>query len=881
MASRGRKPRIRVQTVTDIITQQTKQKQRNQRSTKRRRCRCCGVMMSERNALNHERAAFIAEKGAEAAQKVAEAMEAALLEADYEDNGDLDLDEDTAIHVITVPRENVPQDVTIPPAEEQPIESGNEADVFIDDSVPFEDIGEINIPDDSGTDEGDREHDRLLDEEHGVDWEKEEAEYSEVGGASSDEFDGIEEEITRGLAADELAMEELLAELEYEDVLSDEELTALCTFAFKLKSNITNAGFDMLPFVFPREPVKTWKATQREVAELSGLHPQIYDMCVNSCLAYTGLYSEHTTCQFCGEQRLRPDGKPRKLFVYIPLIPRLIGYYRTESWSFWLQYIGPVVLRDQLPDAIFTHFLQFEYTEEDIQKILGFANWVYKYEEGQQTIGHPSYSTWTSSHSRPHRANRLDLGKLGKLTIHPSFLTTRFAPSPAPNAVKKCCAEVKKSYDRSRVTRWAAVCINFEDGDTIRASILPYAEDRRDATFVRFDALIDQNARVRNVDIEEQRAVFFGRLQHLFVVDFPAAPALGLQEPRTFILAGVERCDVLFKDQIGFSYYANLKPLEVLDITTVHVIMMDSVDASTLYDFRLDNYLYLLATVILYYDYLLTLDDEIELVWKTPLRKGHLLFFANRYLPFVGSVVGTLLLFYPSLNDAVRIFCVVSFPYSHLPFEQSCRVVFFCRDVYAASLQSFGQALLAQRVYAMYGCSRRILVFLIGFTLIMIGVTCFFAFVNNLNSNIFFMTKEGCHASLDSTMSLQVASAWEAIFVYDLVLLGFTLFKARQNACRMQTLKSIGRGSLMQVLVSDGKLYFVVVDLSNALNIVSFYAGLSPSNCSVLTQLFMPGQFTGSQGRSSDVCELHLSLHDVKTDAKLAGPGGSQQRDGM
>ncbi|KAF5370298.1 hypothetical protein D9758_006954 [Tetrapyrgos nigripes] len=968
--------------------------------------------MSERNAFNHERAAFIAEKGAEAAQEVAEAMDVALLEADDDDNGDLD--GNTAIDAI-MPRESVPQDVTIPLAEEQVFKSGNDADVIIDDSVPFEDISEMDIPNDSESDEDEREHDRLLDEEHGIDWEKEEAEYSEAGSASDDEFDGIEEEINRGLNADELAMEELLAELEeYEDILSDEELTSLRTFAFKLKSNITNAGFDMLPFVFPREPVKTWKATQHEVAELSGLHPHVYDMCVNSCLAYTGPYTEHMTCQFCGEQRLRPDGKPRKLFVYIPLIPRLIGYYRSpsmieklkyrsniesdgdviddvfdstlyqellnksvvvngetldhkhfsdrrdialgfgtdgfapwrrrkktcwpliifnynlapevrfhrehtlclgvipgpkkpkdfdsfgwpfkeeleklakgvtawdaemrtmfklfayllylfgdmpamsmvmrmkghngyrpcrmcnipgvmppgartyylpldrsmhpdvasdpaavksyhplrlpyrtpaefqeqaaqvefaissrqseilsreygikgisifsqlssitfpnsfphdfmhlvfennlenlvkhwtgqfkglddgfggyqfaegvwtaigaataasgdlipscfgqrppdvsddrqaltaESWSFWLQYIGPVVLRGQLPDAVFTHFvqfaklvglcLQFEYTKEDIRKIrLGFANWVYKYEELyiqnnasrlsaapvtlhgllhipdhiEQTG--PTWASWafpierfcgflspkfksrrypwanisnfiladarlshvtvTRQLENELRLKRVKTGDIKGQFTHPSYntcilhpprkpsstvtpslhdkiiihFTTRFAPSPTPNAVKKCRAEVKKCYDRSRVTRWATVRINFEGGDTIRAaSILPYAEDRRDATFVRFDALIDQNARVRNVDIEEQRAVFFGRLQHLFVVDFPAAPTLGLEEPTTFILAGIERCDVLFKDQMGFSYYANLKPLEVLDITTVQCLV--------------------------------------------------------------------------------------------------------------------------------------------------------------------------------------------------------------------------------------------------------------------------------------------------------------------
>ncbi|THU85148.1 hypothetical protein K435DRAFT_686141 [Dendrothele bispora CBS 962.96] len=63
-----------------------------------------------------------------------------------------------------------------------------------------------------------------------------------------------------------------------------------------------------------------------------------------------------------------------------------------DSWCFWLLYIGPVVLREQLPEEEFTHFLQFsklvelclqfKYTCEEVRKIrYGFANWVYKYEE--------------------------------------------------------------------------------------------------------------------------------------------------------------------------------------------------------------------------------------------------------------------------------------------------------------------------------------------------------------------------------------------------------------------------------------------------------------------------------------------------------------------
>ncbi|THV07056.1 hypothetical protein K435DRAFT_788831 [Dendrothele bispora CBS 962.96] len=41
----------------------------------------------------------------------------------------------------------------------------------------------------------------------------------------------------------------------------------------------------------------------------------------------------------------------------------------------------------------------------------------------------------------------------------------------------------------------------------------------------------------------------------------------------------------------------------------------------------------------LIYDFLISLDAEIQLVWKAPWKFGKLLYFLTRYLPFVGAIV--------------------------------------------------------------------------------------------------------------------------------------------------------------------------------------------------------------------------------------------------
>lgn len=105
--------------------------------------------------------------------------------------------------------------------------------------------------------------------------------------------------------------------------LSDEDMALVRAYAFKIHNNLTDDAFTQLPQAFPHSDVPTLDDTRSRFAFLSGFKPELYDCCVRDCCAYTGPLASRTDCPYCHEPRYRSDGKARKHFAYLPIIPRL------------------------------------------------------------------------------------------------------------------------------------------------------------------------------------------------------------------------------------------------------------------------------------------------------------------------------------------------------------------------------------------------------------------------------------------------------------------------------------------------------------------------------------------------------------------------------
>ncbi|KAJ7719555.1 hypothetical protein DFH07DRAFT_698861, partial [Mycena maculata] len=80
--------------------------------------------------------------------------------------------------------------------------------------------------------------------------------------------------------------------------------------------------------------------TKARVEFLAEFKPVPYDCCPNSCCCYVGPHAEDTTCPYCNEPRFKSNGKSRKTFTYVALIPCLVSYFQNPQVVEQMSYCG-------------------------------------------------------------------------------------------------------------------------------------------------------------------------------------------------------------------------------------------------------------------------------------------------------------------------------------------------------------------------------------------------------------------------------------------------------------------------------------------------------------------------------------------------------------
>ena len=95
---------------------------------------------------------------------------------------------------------------------------------------------------------------------------------------------------------------------------------------------------DML--TYPDDPFLSFNQVKKCVESLSGVVPIRHDMCLNSCLAFTGPYAELDTCPICSTRRHDPKtNKPYRHFTTIPIGPVIQSFYGSELTAERMHYL--------------------------------------------------------------------------------------------------------------------------------------------------------------------------------------------------------------------------------------------------------------------------------------------------------------------------------------------------------------------------------------------------------------------------------------------------------------------------------------------------------------------------------------------------------------
>jgi len=233
--------------------------------------------------------------------------------------------------------------------------------------------------------------------------------------------------------------------------------------------------------------------------------------------------------------------------------------------------------------------------------------------------------------------------------------------------------------------------------------------------------------------------------------------------------------------------------------------------ASTVRDIFIHNCLYLSAISCLYYDHFITFDQEIDYLRS---RKSSYLFFLNRYFAFFGNLAVTVLGF----SDLSA---------------QSCQRYLLFRQIFLIINQGLVCVLLTLRVYALYECSLRILMCLLGTGSILVIIPCWALFGEMTVPAETTTSVSGCHVGLLTPIAIRLAGAWEALFAYDSIIFSLIMYKTWKFR-RDYAVTGI-EIPLISLILRDGIIYFSVMTICNFANILTYYFGDPFLRCSLST----------------------------------------------
>ncbi|KAH9077178.1 hypothetical protein EDB83DRAFT_1683810 [Lactarius deliciosus] len=197
-------------------------------------------------------------------------------------------------------------------------------------------------------------------------------------------------------------------------------------------------------------------------------------------------------------------------------------------------------------------------------------------------------------------------------------------------------------------------------------------------------------------------------------------------------------------------------------------VPVDSVDGLAT-QFMATHILSFTPYTIVYYDYLLTLSDEVELFWLHPDKFNlfSYLFLLNRYVAFFGNI-------------QIIIFGLIG----RIDFIlQSCRASHIYHMVLLLIQQTIVGVLCVMQIHAIYQ-SRRVLMFLISITVIGVAVACWSMYAMSTKHLAYpevISPVLGCSRAVEEAEGFYAAISWTGCLVLDTTVFALLLYETGQS----------------------------------------------------------------------------------------------------
>ncbi|KAG2358394.1 hypothetical protein BDR07DRAFT_1379442 [Suillus spraguei] len=214
-------------------------------------------------------------------------------------------------------------------------------------------------------------------------------------------------------------------------------------------------------------------------------------------------------------------------------------------------------------------------------------------------------------------------------------------------------------------------------------------------------------------------------------------------------------------------------------------------------------YAILAGNSILIYDHIVTLPEEITLIWRRPKALSAILFLLNRYVALLSNISALVKDFVPVSDE------VLQFRYA----SYFCRAMIVC-------------IIMVIRTYALYGCSKRLLAWMAIVMTALVGLACVGTF-GQFSGDVEIVQEDGCNEAVSKmvyVVFIPVLCACSKVFAEQLESgwHGWRLYRT----CKINSLPrlSLVTGkNIINVIFCDGAMFFGVMTLFNIPNILTYY----------------------------------------------------------
>ncbi|KZV91644.1 hypothetical protein EXIGLDRAFT_92237 [Exidia glandulosa HHB12029] len=207
------------------------------------------------------------------------------------------------------------------------------------------------------------------------------------------------------------------------------------------------------------------------------------------------------------------------------------------------------------------------------------------------------------------------------------------------------------------------------------------------------------------------------------------------------------------------------------------------------------QYSHIAAASLLWWDYLLTLPQEIEFFWQGRLSWPAILFFVNRYLPILTETFTSAAITHPVGSDAV------------------CKFFIAGITPWTGALEIFiAQSILLARLCAVYGNKRSFAVRMIAFfaltTAAVVGIFIWNEFVIKVTSHPFPGYNFTACLSITGTAPLYLI--WIPVLLFESVAFALLMHMVVRQIKEDHRVR-FSRKTLLHVILRDNIIYFVII----------------------------------------------------------------------